>query len=362
MNDATNSSSIVFGMLSYRSSSHAISQFADAVYPHKVLVHHDFSQTPDFKVDRENVFVVSNPHRTSWGNWSLVEATFILIEQAIAMGQWDYFQLVSESCLPVRPLAEFSAYLDYMKPDVMIDMRPLKSDSPEVMMNYAWRYLPRSALIGRIARRAGIWWIGRDCKHQEGYGGNMKVPSDVRQTQLDKLKRAIGKCVIKLVQARGVSAFPLGEIGQCWVGSQWFALSRVAAHRVVATRSETPELEAHFKRCHIPDESYIHTVISKCSFGRIQPSNHITFWKSGGFGPDELTLSDVPRIDRSKKFFARKFSLNTDCPVRYQVLARLDNGFTSGETTGLGQGTARTMSMFAARSLDRTGGQLRDNS
>jgi hypothetical protein len=320
MNEGTGTPVIIFGVLSYRSSSDAISQFADAVFPHKVLVHHDFHQRPEFDICRENVSLIKIPTRTSWGSWSLVEATLMLIEQATAMGQWDYFQLASESCLPVRPIGEFAEYLEHMKPDVMIDMQPLKADSPELMMNYAWRYLPRSPMMRRVARRAGVWCIGRDFNYLEGHGGNIKVPSNTPKTRLDNIKMLIGKKILTSFEKWNTGAFPVGKVNQCWVGSQWFALSRQAALRVLSERKATPELEAHFRRCHIPDESYIQTLVSKCSFNNMQPSNHVTFWKGGGFGPDELTASDLPKILRSKKFFARKFSLDIDCPVRRQIL------------------------------------------
>jgi hypothetical protein len=314
---------IVFGVLSCRSSSAAISQFADAVYPHKVLVHHDFYQKQYFRVNRENVTVIQTPLRTAWGAWSLVDATLMLIEHALAMEQCDYFQLVSESCLPIRPVAEFSEYLAHAKPDVMIDMQPLTAGSPEAMMNYAWRYLPRQPWLRRVARRSGKWWIGRGYTWQEAYGGNLKIRSATSGTWLDKIKVLVGKNILVSLMSPGIGAFPLGPVKQCWVGSQWFALSKSAAQRILAAKVEAPELEAHFKRCPIPDESYIHTLVAHCAFERIQPSNHLTFWKGAKFGPDEVTESNVPETMRSRKFFARKFSLEPEDPVRRRILSPL---------------------------------------
>lgn len=323
MDNSVNKSHIVFGVLSCRASGAAIGQFADAVFPHTVLVHHDFYQCRYLKLSRKNVTVIQMPQRTAWGDWSLVQATLMLIEHALSMEQCDYFQLVSESCLPVRPMKELEEYLARAKPDVMIDMQPLREDSPEAIMNYAWRYLPRTPFLARVARRSGKWWIGRSSDSREAYGGNLKIPSSIRGTWLDRTKRAIGKKIVTSFLRPGVGAFPLGGIQQCWVGSQWFALSRSAAQRVLAVKDKSPELEAHFNRCHIPDESYIHTLVADCAFDNVQPSNHLTFWKAGKFGPDDITESDLSKVTESGKFFARKFSLEADCPIRRDVLSRL---------------------------------------
>lgn len=312
---------IVFGVLSCKVSAAAIAQFADAVAPHKVLVHHDFSQSPGFHIDHPNVTVLRNPDRTGWGSWSLVSATIKLIEHAMAIDGWDYFQLVSESCLPVRPVRQFADYLVSAKPDVMIDMLPVAADTPAAVMNYGWRYLPRVAALMRVARRSGKWWIGRNYSCKRAYGVNLRIPASAPGGWLDRVKAALGKTMLSAFLSPPVGAFPIGNFRQCWVGSQWFGLSRRAGERLLATKAQFPKLEAHYKRCTIPDESYIHTLVAACAFEKLQPGNHVTFWDAGNFGPDQLTRSDVLRIAQSGKFFARKFALDPECPVRQQVLA-----------------------------------------
>jgi len=314
---------IVFGLLSCRSSSAAISQFALAVAPHKVLVHHDFSQAPAFSIEQDNVVVLPNPECTGWGDWSLVSATFRLIEHALALKEWDYFQLVSESCLPARAVAAFEDYLRVQRPDVMIDLQPLHAGHPVNVMNYGWRYLPRTPRLARLARKAGAWWIGASWTVQTVCGGHVKVPDATRAGPAGGVLRWLGHAVSLAFLARPAGAFPLGGVRECWVGGQWFGVSRSAASRLCMQRAATPQLEAHFRRCHIPDEAYVQTLVAHTKFARVLPGNHSTFWDGAKFGPEQITVEDLARIVDTGKFFARKFSLDTHCPARQQQLAYL---------------------------------------
>lgn len=314
---------IVFGMLSCRSSAAAIRQFARAVSPHRVLVHHDFSQTPELFADHDNIIVLPQPEKTAWGSWSLVSATFRLIEHAMLLEQWDYFQLVSEACLPARPVEDFEAALQARRPDVMIDMQPLIADNPAAVMNYGWRYLPRSGRLTRIARRAGLWWIGRHYAVQTVCGGHIRIPHVQRLTLTEHARRLAGMMICRAFLASRAGAFPLGSVRHCWVGSQWFCVARSAAERLLEQRRRTPALEAHFRRCHIPDESYIHTLVAHCGFVHVVEGTHATFWDARNCGPDQLALADFSRLGDSGRFFARKFSLDPDAPARLEMLARL---------------------------------------
>jgi hypothetical protein len=315
---------IVFGMLSCRSSAAAIRQFARAVAPHRVLVHHDFSQTPELFTDHDNIIVLSKPEKTAWGSWSLVRATFRLIEHAMTLDQWDYFQLVSEACLPARPVQDFEAALQSGRPDVMIDMQPLIADNPAAVMNYGWRYLPRSRCLTRIARRAGLWWIGRQYAVHTVCGGHVRIPHAETPGLAEHGRRIAGRLISEAFLASCAGAFPVGGVRQCWVGSQWFCVARSAAERLLELRRCTPALEAHFQRCHIPDESYIHTLVAHCGFKNVVGGTHVTFWDARNCGPDQVAIADFARVVDSGRFFARKFSLDPNAPARLEMLDSLN--------------------------------------
>jgi len=84
---------IIFGILSSNNTADVIQQIINAIGPdHTVIIHHDFSKQPEFEVTGSDVHIIENYVKTSWGDWSLVEATIRLMEAALTKGKFDYFQ------------------------------------------------------------------------------------------------------------------------------------------------------------------------------------------------------------------------------------------------------------------------------
>jgi len=93
---------LVFLVMSAVSRPATIEQLARALAPHLVLVHHDFSQTPNFRLTAPNVRFVPNPRRTGWAVFGFVEGIFHSLQHATANFDFDYLQLLSPTCLPLR--------------------------------------------------------------------------------------------------------------------------------------------------------------------------------------------------------------------------------------------------------------------
>ena len=309
---------IIFGLLSCRESSAAVTQFANVVWPHIVLVHHDFKQCATFNATGENIFLVEKNIMTSWGQWSLVEVALVLLQDALTNFDFDYFQLVSESCLPIRPIVDFVSYLEKHRPEVMINRLPLSGY--DAVNNYGWRYLVKHIFTRKIMRRAGLMCFGDEKIWRESNGINMQVAGRNPEKRKEILKKSLGRFITKILLASPSSAFPIGSIEQCWVGSQWFGTSRNAALRIVHAVEEFPLLQEFYRSCPIPDESYFHTLIGAIIQTGISAGNHLTIWRLAGFGPDQLTFADLATIRSSKLFFARKFTLDPSCPVRVAVI------------------------------------------
>jgi hypothetical protein len=125
---------IAFGILSSSNTAAAIQQIIDAIgSEHTIIIHHDFSKQPDFCVTGDNVYVIENYLHTSWARWSLVDATLLLIETALARGEFDYFQLLSDTSLPIQPISKFVDYLKETQPDASLDYVSL-NDNLSVMV------------------------------------------------------------------------------------------------------------------------------------------------------------------------------------------------------------------------------------
>lgn len=316
---------IVFGVLSSKDSSAAITQLADSVWPHRLIVHHDFTKFANFSIERANVTVLSNTIKTAWGDWTLVDATLLLIKEALLDHSFTYFQLLSESCLPVRPITEFENYLHIECPNAMIDLLPLDSQNKDVLLSHAWRYLPRKQIIRRILRRAIVLCQGHTQKSYQ----KLSINTILLKTDDSFFRRIIhfiAQLIVSIFLSPLLGQFPVGSVKKCWVGGQWFGMSRPMAEFIVATIHKCPKIIEYFSSTRIPDESFFHTLIANSGFDRIYPSNHTVFWKSNGTGPDQLTQDELDSAQQSGRFFSRKFSIDSMDAIRsYNLSCVLPN-------------------------------------
>ena len=309
---------IVFGLLSSKDSAAAVEQFAKAVWPHVVLVHHDFSKFQDFDAQAENIHLVDQHVPTAWGDWSLVNATLVLMRQALDRFEFNYFQLVSESCLPIRPVSEFAAYLKTHRPAVMMNRFPVEGGLE--LYNFGWRYFSTLTLFQRIMRRAGAMCLGKNGGWRTAMGVNLRLAATDQAGWRGRLGKRVGTLILRLFQSRLFSDFPNRVVATCWVGSQWFGASRAATAKLLKARWAAPALAGHYAACPVPDESYFHTLVAVCNVGSVIEGNHYTSWAAAGSGPDQLALSDLPGMVSSQLFFARKLSLNPRCPLRLALV------------------------------------------
>lgn len=316
---------IAFGVLSSKQSSNAIDEIAAAVFPHPVYVHHDFSKQPDFSPTAGNIRVLPDPVATAWGNWSLVEASFRLMKAALEDQAVTHFQLLSEACLPVRNISEFEDFLVNEQPDVMMDIHPLKAE--DALYSHGWRYLTNKGFTLRVLRRASIWIWGKSNRYNVVCSVNLRQPDNHPSGIIAAILQWAGRLIIqvysRLFQEK-LSRFGLKELA---IGGQWFGASRRAMIWLVSARVRLDYFTKYFELCHIPDESYIHTLVLNAQLDllplRVFPSNHAMCWKTCGTGPDLLGDSEIPQIRVTGKFFARKFPLEAKSTVRQQILGHL---------------------------------------
>lgn len=314
---------VAFGVLSSKQSAAAIEQIAAAVYPHPVLVHHDFSKQPDFAPRGANIAILSDPVATAWGDWSLVEATYRLMAKAMDDPAVTHFQLLSESCLPLHSISAFEDYLVASQADAMIDIIPMSSE--QALHSHGWRYLARSAWLRRLNRRASVWVTGSNHGHRDLGSLHLRVARAPRGF-IDRVRRRMGRSVLHMSALAGQALLESNGLQQYAIGAQWFGANRRTVAWLLEARQQLGSLTAHYQRCHIPDESYIHTLLFNAQQAglllRIVPTNHALYWDSHGTGPDQLELADIARLYSSGKHFGRKFALQQDADVRQQLLAR----------------------------------------
>src|SRR5262249_1336799 len=126
---------------------------------HTVLVHHDFSQQPQFPLTAPNALFVPAPVATGWGVFGFVDGIFHSLRHAISELDFEYLQLLSPTCLPIKPMAEFELHVGRQVP-AHFDCIDLLADR-EALMSVGYRaFTPAGSLRHRLARRLSIEYFG----------------------------------------------------------------------------------------------------------------------------------------------------------------------------------------------------------
>jgi hypothetical protein len=311
---------IAFGILSSNNTAAAIQQIIDAIgSEHIIIIHHDFSKQPDFCVTGDNVYVIENYLHTSWAKWSLVDATLLLIETALARGEFDYFQLLGDTCLPIQPIPKFVDYLKKTQPDASLDYVSLQ-DNLEVMMSHGYRaFTEINSIRYKILRRLKFWYELDRTETQTIGGIFIRSTNSTRKTPMFWLQYAVMQ-----LAAHGIGfTHPFGRKLNCSAGSQWFGCSSAMCMKIMDWSKKNAPIVNHFKNMLIPDEFFFQTVILNLQPQNIVQSNHFVsiFDKEADYrGPVFMKIDDIDQLMLSGKFFARKFPKEPEHPMRLKVL------------------------------------------
>lgn len=312
---------IVFGIMSAVQPAATVASLVDALGTgHPILIHHDWSQQPDFSLARPNVSYVGDPRRTGWANWGFSQGILRLAAEAAEKFDFDYFQLLSPTCLPVRRVEEFEAHLEANRADFFIDAVRLDSD-PNVLMSHGWRaYSPADSVHNRVLRRARMWYFGNNPVVTSRHGLSFPVgaPSDRSGIGL-VLARLARTLTLQAQQGRGFS-HPFSSDFPCYAGSTWFTMSRRGCAHLLAKAADEA-LTGRFAKMHMGDEMYFPSVFMNSGL-RCAPAVHYIS-RFVDARPSWIETKDLGEIRRSGAFFARKFPEDPASPVRAAVRAIL---------------------------------------
>lgn len=121
-----------------------------SVFYHSKTGHFDNAEFPSAKP-------VSRTIETKWGCVSLVQATLLLLEEAIKNPKTTHFALVSENCVPARPAAELRRALT-MDPRPRINWTNLE-EMRHQMPDKAGRIYSVNGIRDRYWHFHDQWWI-----------------------------------------------------------------------------------------------------------------------------------------------------------------------------------------------------------
>jgi hypothetical protein len=304
---------VAFLVMSAVSRPDTVDQLAGALAPHTVLVHHDFSQTPQFRLTAPNVHFVPDPKRTGWACFGFVDGIFHSLRYALEHLEFDYLQLLSPTCLPIKPMAQFEAHIaggiqaNFDCLDLLVDR--------EALMGVGYRaFTPEGSLRHRMARRAAdMYFAGcRGRRDEAGIwlrsGGGTGVLAWPAVVLMELLRRPF------------IGRHPFDGSLHPYYGTAWFGARREIASAMVAF-FERPGIRDYFSRLRIAEEFLIPTMLMRLASTRGPMNHEIKKYqgaRTGCFGDEDFEL-----LRESPAFFARKFPDHPAAPIRSRVLAEL---------------------------------------
>ncbi len=303
--------------MSSQQSAATVSQLIDALGERPVVVHHDFTKRRDFRLAQRNVDLVPQPRVTGWGTWGFVEGVVHLIEHAILHHEFDYFQLLSPTCLPIRPIEEFESYVSSHEAEIHADLIAL-DDDPDALMHFGYRtFTPDSTLRFKMMRRVRGWYFGPDAALVQTRSLSMQRRATGAPLQLGAYA-ALGFTRLGAMGALGT--VPFDSQFRPTIGSTWFGARRSVCEYLIA-RIRQPEVTRYFRRLNLCDEIVLGNVIANSGF-RIGHSNHAVSPFDRRGHPNWITETELAAMFAGGRFFARKFPEEPGSPVRQLALER----------------------------------------
>ncbi|KQT13498.1 hypothetical protein [Ramlibacter sp. Leaf400] len=304
---------ILFVVMSAVAAPGTVEQLALSLAPHTVLLHHDFSQSPDFRVEAQNVAFVPEPVRTGWGTFGFVEGIFHALDHAVRHHDFDYLQLLSPTCLPIKPLSHFEAHVA-QPVDAHFGAIDLMDDQ-DCLMSVGYRaFTPADTFRHRVLRRLTAEYFARRRGRRDESGVWIHSGGGVGW------KARLARWTVRAAAHRALGPHPFGPGLRPYYGSVWFgARPHVVRGMVEAFRQ--PELRTWFSRLRIAEEFLVPTLLMRLAGSRGPLNHYISRFDQAH--PHKLRDEDLDELRVSPAFFARKFPDDPQAQVRWKVLGEL---------------------------------------
>lgn len=229
------------------------------------------------------------PQRVSvgWADFSMIEATLAALRAVRDSGiPFDFVTLNSGQDLLVRD--GLHAHLAAHPNTTFMQAERFPADAPG---NYVWR----------------IQW-----------------PTAARGSRSPWHWSRFLRIAFRILYSRGFNPRPnphqLPGGWDYYSGSQWICFSRDAFAYTLDYLDRNPSFCEIFRHSVVPDMAFLQTLVMNSPFASQVSGDNLTFLNFGKTfsdcnSPVTLTMADVPAIESSGRFFARKFEQSEDSAV-----------------------------------------------
>lgn len=189
-----------------------------------------------------------------WGDYSLISATLVLMEAALAARRrYDYLVLISGADYPLLSTTEIESFFIENQGIQFIDSVAMPSEAAAKPLSRLTTYKGRPGPLG--------WCSGKGRRLFGGLG--------LMQKERDYKKY-------------------FGELTP-YAGNQWWALTRDACIYVQKFVADNPRIMKFYENTHVPDEMVFQTILANSPF-RPNMRRSLTYsdWSGGGANPSEI--------------------------------------------------------------------------
>lgn len=310
---------ILFAVMSSVEPPSVLEQLVDALDGRPVAIHHDATKRGPLCLARPNVWRVPQPRQTGWGDWGFVQGVLHTMGEGLKHFDFDYFQLLSPVCLPIRPIEAFEASIETSRFDANADLVRLEDDA-DTWMTYGPRcHVSHGTLRWRMLKRLNAAYFGTMPRMDQP--GSLAVLRRSGADPEDPLtaRQQLAFAVSRLLVGAG-PRHPFGASLAPVVGSGWFGV-RAEVCRYLIERAADPRLQQHARCIKLADETVVPTLLANSPF-RIGPSNHaISLFDRQGHPRRIESDAALERLVATGRYFARKFPNDVDAPTRRRALA-----------------------------------------
>jgi hypothetical protein len=306
----------------------------------EVVVHHDLESDdlPWGGRPPARVHLLERGH-VWWGDWSIVDATLRLVRFAREHLRADWFVVLSGEHWPALDLQAWEVEVATSGVDGLVE-----ADALPHRLRFGRSNESANMYLSRCVHR----WVGADqpqhLSAHRAIGALQKLSLYVTPIVTVEYSHRRRRWFFGRPRARGRMRH--------WVfykGTQWIAFNSRAADEILHT---DPGVTDWFRRGHIPDETYFHTVLRHAE-NLVITSDVVTYVPIGPVPPTErwmvLKPEHLPEVWRSGAAFARKVDLTN----RPGVIRALDREVdrrraSSGGTAALPVGGPPTRTLVRA--------------
>lgn len=273
----------------------------------------------------ENISFVFEPRRIGWAVWGFVDGIFHALRHALSSAQFDYVQLLSPTCLPIKPMAAFEQYVSCGRFEANFGCVDLDRQR-DALMSVGYRaFTWEGTFRHRVLRRMTDEYYKPSNRLRDIDGiqlRELEFPNDPVGGPVAGLRprQWVALQAMRIARRGWVTRHPFrGDFIPCF-GSTWFGATRSIADWIVR-RFYQSDIQSYFTRVRIADEFLVPSLL-RLSGARQGPSNTLIN-EFKGANPGWIDEGDLEMLRASPAFFARKFMDDPALPVRRLVLDEL---------------------------------------